>query len=218
MNISGIESEVGFQKFDSDGLSVTPPSKFSANLITSWISIHQWLTDFFVVAKKPLKINATAKLASVDMDQFNRRRMKKITIVVGACPQLIKIVPIIHTIKKAQDNGKDIAYQLVYTGQQDDTKRSVDYFKQLQIPEPDFNLEVGGGSQADQIAKIMIRFENYLTENPCELVLIVGDMFTTMACAIVAQKLHTKVAHLKKGGNSKNWTLPEEIIGWSPIP
>jgi hypothetical protein len=221
MNISGFGSETGFQKFDGDRSLFSRPSKFSEfseNLITSWVHIQQWLTDFFVVAKRPRRINSTAKSASVDMDRLNRRKMKKITIVAGAYPQLLKLVPIIHTLKTAQENGKNIMYQLVYIGQQDDTKVSVDYFKQLEIPKPDINLEVGAGPQAEQIANIMIRFENYLTKNPSDLVLIVGDMFTTMACAIVAQKLHTKVAHLKKGGESKNWTLPEEIMGWSPIP
>src|SRR5690606_38714257 len=88
---------------------------------------------------------------------------------------------------------------------------SGDFFEQLEIPEPHANLEAGGGSQAEQTAAIMIRFEKELQENPTDLVLVVGDVTSTMACAITAQKMHTKVAHVEAGIRSGDWSMPEEI-------
>jgi UDP-N-acetylglucosamine 2-epimerase (non-hydrolysing) len=88
---------------------------------------------------------------------------------------------------------------------------SGDFFEQLEIPEPHNNLGAGGGSQAEQTAAIMIRFEKELQENPADLVLVVGDVTSTMACAITAQKLQTKVAHVEGGIRSGDWTMPEEI-------
>lgn len=137
--------------------------------------------------------------------------MKKITLIAGARPNFMKIAPIIHAIKAAQHDGKEISYRLVHTGQHYDKKMSGDFFDQLEIPKPDVNLEAGGGSQAEQTAAIMMRFESELLNNPTNLVLVVGDVTSTMACAIVAQKLHTKVAHVEGGIRSGDWTMPEEI-------
>jgi UDP-N-acetylglucosamine 2-epimerase (non-hydrolysing) len=81
----------------------------------------------------------------------------------------------------------------------------------LNIPEPDANLSAGGGTQAEQTGAIMIRFEEHLINNPTDLVLVVGDVTSTMACAITAQKLHVKVAHVEAGIRSNDWTMPEEI-------
>ena len=135
----------------------------------------------------------------------------KITIVAGARPNFVKIAPIIHAIQKAQGEGSNIEFRLIHTGQHYDKKMSGDFFEQLQIPNPDLNLESGGGSQAEQTANIMIRFEKELLEHPTDLVLVVGDVTSTMACAITAQKLHTKVAHVEAGIRSNDWTMPEEI-------
>jgi UDP-N-acetylglucosamine 2-epimerase (non-hydrolysing) len=141
----------------------------------------------------------------------------KITLIVGARPNFMKIAPIIHAIQKAKDEGSStssdtcIDYRLVHTGQHYDQKMSDDFFEQLNIPEPHVNLESGGGTQAEQTANIMVRFEKELLENPTDLVLVVGDVTSTMACAIVAQKLHTKVAHVEAGIRSNDWTMPEEI-------
>lgn len=137
--------------------------------------------------------------------------MKKITLVAGARPNFMKIAPIIHAIEDAQKVGKDIAYRLVHTGQHYDKKMSGSFFEQLEIPEPDVNLECGGGSQAEQTAAIMVSFEKELQQHPADLVLVVGDVTSTMSCAIVAQKLHTKVAHVEGGIRSNDWTMPEEI-------
>jgi UDP-N-acetylglucosamine 2-epimerase (non-hydrolysing) len=137
--------------------------------------------------------------------------MKHITIIAGARPNFIKIAPIIHAIQIEQNKGIDIQFKLVHTGQHYDKKMSSDFFDQLQIPDPDANLNAGGGTQAEQTANIMIRFEKYLIENPTDLVLVVGDVTSTMACAIVAQKLHIKVAHVEGGIRSNDWSMPEEI-------
>jgi UDP-N-acetylglucosamine 2-epimerase (non-hydrolysing) len=85
------------------------------------------------------------------------------------------------------------------------------FFEQLEIPEPDYNLGCGGGSQAEQTANIMVTFEKEILQNPTNLVLVVGDVTSTMDCAIVAQKLHTKVAHVEGGIRSYDWSMPEEI-------
>lgn len=137
--------------------------------------------------------------------------MKKITLIAGARPNFMKIAPIIHAIKDAQRNGKQISYRLVHTGQHYDKKMSGDFFEQLNIPDPDINLGAGGGTQSEQTASIMIGFEKELMNNPANLVIVVGDVTSTMACAIVAQKLHIKVAHVEGGIRSNDWTMPEEI-------
>lgn len=148
----------------------------------------------------------------------------QVTIIAGARPNFMKIAPIIHAIQKtrfdststtlsanAQRPGEDINFRLIHTGQHYDKKMSGDFFEQLEIPEPHNNLGAGGGTQAEQTAAIMIGFEKELMENPADLVLVVGDVTSTMACAITAQKLHTKVAHVEGGIRSGDWTMPEEI-------
>ena len=137
--------------------------------------------------------------------------MYKITIIAGARPNFMKIAPIIHAIQKAKQENFDIDYRLVHTGQHYDKNMSGSFFEQLEIPEPHINLECSGGSQAEQTANIMIHFGKELIANPADLLLVVGDVTSTMACAIVAQKLQTKVAHVEGGIRSDDWTMPEEI-------
>ncbi|OQX19029.1 MAG: UDP-N-acetylglucosamine 2-epimerase (non-hydrolyzing), partial [Desulfobulbaceae bacterium A2] len=96
-------------------------------------------------------------------------------------------------------------------GQHYDARMSGDFFTQLGIPEPDVNLEVGSGTQAEQTAAIMTRYEALLLESPSNLCLVVGDVTSTMACAITAQKLCIPVAHVEAGIRSGDWTMPEEI-------
>ncbi len=134
-----------------------------------------------------------------------------ITIVAGARPNFMKIAPIIHAIKKVQDEGINITYRLVHTGQHYDAKMSGTFFEELNIPYPDINLECGGGTQAEQSAAIMVLFEKELFTNPCDLVIVVGDVTSTMACSIVAKKLNIKVAHVEAGIRSFDLTMPEEI-------
>ncbi len=134
-----------------------------------------------------------------------------VTIIAGARPNFMKIAPIIEAIKKASAQGQDISYRLVHTGQHYDKKMSGDFFEQLGIPEPDTNLEAGGGTQAEQTAAIMVRFEKELESNRPDLVVVVGDVTSTMACAITAQKLCVPVAHVEAGIRSGDWSMPEEI-------
>lgn len=133
-----------------------------------------------------------------------------LTIVAGARPNFMKIAPIIKAIKEAQKNT-DLTYRLVHTGQHYDKKMSGDFFEQLRIPEPNTNLEAGGGTQAEQTAAIMIKFEKELLENKPDVVLVVGDVTSTMACAITAKKLCINVVHVEAGIRSGDMTMPEEI-------
>lgn len=137
--------------------------------------------------------------------------MKNITLIAGARPNFVKIAPIIHAIQNAQEAGIEIDYRLVHTGQHYDKNMSGSFFEELEIPAPHANLESGSGTQAEQTANIMIRFEQELMEHPSDLVMVVGDVTSTMACAITAQKMHTKVAHVEAGIRSNDWSMPEEI-------
>ncbi len=134
-----------------------------------------------------------------------------ITIVAGARPNFMKIAPIIKSIQQAKANGSNIHFRLVHTGQHYDKKMSGDFFEQLGIPAPDINLECGGGTQAEQTAAIMIKFEKELTENRPSAVLVVGDVTSTMACTITAKKLCVDVVHVEAGIRSGDMTMPEEI-------
>lgn len=134
-----------------------------------------------------------------------------IDIIAGARPNFMKIAPIISAIKARQKEGGSLTYRLVHTGQHYDARMSGDFFTQLGIPEPDVNLEVGSGTQAEQTAAIMTRYESLLMEKASDLCLVVGDVTSTMACSIVAQKQGVKVAHVEAGIRSGDWTMPEEI-------
>ena len=135
----------------------------------------------------------------------------KITLVAGARPNFMKIAPIIKALRNKQAAGKNVAFRLVHTGQHYDRNLSDTFFEELHIPEPDVNLEVKSGSQAVQTAAIMVAFEKELEQHPADLVLVVGDVNSTMACAIVAKKMHVKVAHVEAGIRSGDWTMPEEV-------
>ncbi len=134
-----------------------------------------------------------------------------IDIIAGARPNFMKIAPIIKAINTANAQGAKLRFRLVHTGQHYDAKMSGDFFTQLGIPEPDYNLEVGSGTQAEQTAAIMVRYEKLLTDEPGDICLVVGDVTSTMACAIVAKKMGLKVAHVEGGIRSGDWTMPEEI-------
>jgi UDP-N-acetylglucosamine 2-epimerase (non-hydrolysing) len=134
-----------------------------------------------------------------------------ITIVAGARPNFIKIAPIIKVIESRKSAGADVSFRLVHTGQHYDKNLSDTFFEELNIPHPNANLEVKSGSQAVQTAAIMVAFEQELLQNPTDLVLVVGDVNSTMACAIVAKKLNVKVTHVEAGIRSGDWTMPEEI-------
>lgn len=135
----------------------------------------------------------------------------KINIIAGARPNFMKVAPIIHAIQKAASAGHNIRFRLVHTGQHYDHNMSQAFFDELAIPVPDANLGVGGGSHAEQAAAIMVAFEKNLLAHPVDLVLVVGDVTSTMACAIVAKKLNTRVAHVEAGIRSFDLSMPEEI-------
>lgn len=134
-----------------------------------------------------------------------------IDLIAGARPNFMKIAPIIDAIHDAQNNGNDIQYRLIHTGQHYDKNMSDNFFHQLGIPEPHYNLGAGGGSQAEQTASIMIGYEKLLMNKRSDLCLVVGDVTSTMACAITAQKMQVKVAHVEAGIRSGDWSMPEEI-------
>ena len=135
----------------------------------------------------------------------------KITLIAGARPNFMKIAPLIKAIQKAAAQGHDIRHRLVHTGQHYDKNMSDTFFEELGIPMPDVNLGCGGGTQAEQTANIMVAFEKDLMQHPTDLVLVVGDVTSTMACSIVAKKLNTKVCHVEAGIRSWDQTMPEEI-------
>ena len=142
----------------------------------------------------------------------------KITLIAGARPNFMKVAPIIKAIKEWKPTSgsslkgrEEIQYRLVHTGQHYDKNMSDTFFEELGIPAPDVNLGCGGGSQAEQTAHIMVAFEKELMAHPADIVLVVGDVTSTMACSIVAKKLNTKVCHVEAGIRSWDLTMPEEI-------
>jgi UDP-N-acetylglucosamine 2-epimerase (non-hydrolysing) len=134
-----------------------------------------------------------------------------IDIIAGARPNFMKIAPIIRAIQEQEGRGGPLRFRLVHTGQHYDANMSENFFSQLGIPEPDVNLGVGSGTQAEQTAKIMIGYERLLSDLPSDLCLVVGDVNSTMACAIVAKKMGIAVAHVEGGLRSGDQSMPEEI-------
>lgn len=120
----------------------------------------------------------------------------------------MKMAPIIEAMNKYPDK---INHVLVHTGQHYDEKMSKSFFVDLGMPKPDINLEVGSGSHAEQTAKIMVEFEKVCLQEKPDLVIVVGDVNSTMACTITAKKLGIKVAHVEAGLRSRDMTMPEEI-------
>lgn len=139
------------------------------------------------------------------------KQFLQIDLIAGARPNFMKIASIIDALRTAQERGSSLRYRLIHTGQHYDRDMSGDFFKQLCIPEPDINLEVGSGTQAEQTAVIMVRYEKVLLEQRSNLCLVVGDVTSTMACSIAARKLGVPVAHVEGGIRSGDWTMPEEI-------
>ena len=132
----------------------------------------------------------------------------KISIVAGARPNFMKIAPIIRELDR---HRTVFEYRLVHTGQHYDRDMSDVFFEELEIPKPDYHLDVGSGSHATQTAKIMIGFEDVCREDRPDLVMVVGDVNSTLACSIVAKKLGIAVAHIEAGLRSGDLLMPEEI-------
>ncbi|MEK6677141.1 MAG: UDP-N-acetylglucosamine 2-epimerase (non-hydrolyzing) [Planctomycetota bacterium] len=133
--------------------------------------------------------------------------MMKILCVCGARPNFMKVAPIMRALAKT----REVEAVLVHTGQHYDEKMSGLFFEELGIPCPDVNLEVGSGSHAAQTAEVMKRFEPVCLQHKPHWVIVVGDVNSTIACALVAVKLGIKVAHVEAGLRSFDRTMPEEI-------
>ncbi|HMX26151.1 MAG TPA: UDP-N-acetylglucosamine 2-epimerase (non-hydrolyzing), partial [Blastocatellia bacterium] len=130
----------------------------------------------------------------------------KILNVVGARPNFMKMAPILSALRR-----RGIGQVLVHTGQHYDEAMSASFFRDLEMPPPDINLEIGSGSHAQQTAKVMLAFEPVLIEQKPDWVVVVGDVNSTLACALVAAKLGIKVAHVEAGLRSFDRTMPEEL-------
>ena len=157
--------------------------------------------------QQSLKPVAT-KTGMVTHPQRGEKIVKKIILVGGARPNFIKIAPIYFDLLKYPQR---FAPLIVHTGQHYDQKMSEVFFKDLGLPEPDLNLEVGSGSHATQTAKIMIAFEEVLLKQKPDLVVVVGDVNSTLACALATAKLKIKLAHIEAGLRCFDKTMPEEV-------
>jgi UDP-N-acetylglucosamine 2-epimerase (non-hydrolysing) len=142
----------------------------------------------------------------------------KLLLVAGARPNFMKIAPLVHAIQRHNSPPSPIShppspidYVLVHTGQHYDEKMSEVFFRELGIPAPHVNLEVGSGSHAAQTAQVMLKFEPVLLAEKPDWVVVVGDVNSTVACTLVAAKLGVKVAHVEAGLRSFDRTMPEEI-------
>lgn len=133
--------------------------------------------------------------------------MKKIISVVGARPNFMKIAPIYKEFKKYPH----IDHKICHTGQHYDEKMSKVFFEDLELPKPDFYLGVGSGTMTEQTAKIMIEFEKVIIAEQPDLVIVVGDVTSTLACSLVAQRYGIRKAHIESGLRSYDRSMPEEI-------
>ena len=129
-----------------------------------------------------------------------------IYIVAGARPNFMKVAPLIREMRR-----ENLKFKLIHTGQHYDYEMSKIFFDELGIPEPDIYLNVGSASHTVQTAKIMIEFEKFILKDKPALVIVVGDVNSTIACALVAKKLAIKIAHVEAGLRSFDQTMPEEI-------
>lgn len=132
----------------------------------------------------------------------------KVLNIVGARPNFMKIAPIVREMARRADEFEPL---IVHTGQHYDEAMSDSFFRDLGIPKPNYHLEIGSASHAVQTAKIMIAFEPIVLEEKPDWVLVVGDVNSTIACAIVCAKLGVKIAHVEAGLRSRDRAMPEEI-------
>ncbi|MBW7893077.1 MAG: UDP-N-acetylglucosamine 2-epimerase (non-hydrolyzing) [Chitinophagaceae bacterium] len=135
----------------------------------------------------------------------------EVDIIAGARPNFMKIAPIIEAIEDVKKSGMPVSYRLIHTGQHYDKNMSDNFFIELGIPQPDVNLGAGGGTQAEQTSAIMLGYEKLLMTSKPDICLVVGDVTSTMACSIVAQKMGVRVGHVEAGIRSGDWSMPEEI-------
>jgi UDP-N-acetylglucosamine 2-epimerase (non-hydrolysing) len=133
---------------------------------------------------------------------------RNIFLVAGARPNFMKVAPLLSRLQRFP---RMFATRLIHTGQHYDTDMSDVFFRDLDLPKPDRFLGVGSGSHAEQTGRVMIAFEKVCLEERPDLVIVVGDVNSTMACALTAKKLCIPVAHVEAGLRSRDWTMPEEI-------
>jgi UDP-N-acetylglucosamine 2-epimerase (non-hydrolysing) len=135
----------------------------------------------------------------------------KIILVAGARPNFMKVAPLLEALTVAGKTHPGLSVLLVHTGQHYDASMSGSFFEELGIRPPDFNLQVGSGSHAEQTARIMVAFEPLCIEHRPDWVVVVGDVNSTIACALTATKLGIRVAHVEAGLRSRDRAMPEEI-------
>lgn len=135
------------------------------------------------------------------------RKTIKIVSVVGARPNFMKVAPLCRALKRY----KNVKHVLVHTGQHYDVRMSEQFFKELGIPNPDINLEIGSGTHAEQVGKTMMAFEKVIDAERPDWVVVLGDVNATIACSICAKKQHVKCAHVEAGLRSHDLDMPEEI-------
>lgn len=134
--------------------------------------------------------------------------MKKIISIVGARPNFMKVAPIDRELKKHKDK---FIHLICHTGQHYDRNMSDTFFEDLKMPQPDFFLNAGSGSHAEQTAKVMVEFEKVCIAEKPDLVIVVGDVNSTIACTLTAAKLGIKTAHVEAGLRSFDRAMPEEL-------
>ena len=140
----------------------------------------------------------------------------KLILVAGARPNFMKVAPLIHAIQRHNSTASPerstlnppLSYRLIHTGQHYDAAMSDVFFRELRIPAPEVNLEVGSGSHAVQTAQVMLKFEPVLLAEKPDWVVVVGDVNSTVACTLVAAKLGIKVAHVEAGLRIFDRTMP----------
>jgi len=150
--------------------------------------------------------------------------LKIFHLIAAARPNFMKIAPVYHAMKAA-DWCEPV---IVHTGQHYDANMSDSFFEDLRLPAPDYNLEVGSGTHAQQTGTVMIAYEKIIMDTPPDATIVVGDVNSTIACTLAAKKLCLTVAHLEAGLRSRDWEMPEEInrlvtdsisdILWTPSP
>jgi len=143
------------------------------------------------------------------------KRNYKLILVAGARPNFMKIAPIIRRLKAQSDPQitqiAQIEYRIVHTGQHYDYEMSRVFFNELEIPIPSFFLEAGSGSHSEQTARVMVSFEKVCEQDRPDLVMVAGDVNSTLACSVVAKKMGIEVAHVEAGLRSFDLSMPEEI-------
>ena len=133
---------------------------------------------------------------------------KNILHVVGARPNFVKAAPVVHAIKEAMPSVKQT---IIHTGQHYDKNLSDVFFKALNMPDPDINLKVGSKKQGKQVAEVIVGIENYMDDNKTDLLIVYGDVNSTLGAALAAVKKGVKIAHIESGLRSFDRGMPEEI-------